>query len=1002
MKLHLPTLFSLTFLCLLLQGKIYSQTIFLEEFDETEDATVGTDDFAGTVWSTDCPSCSDSGDFFKVSGGKLRAQDTNGPASWTTEIIDISSCENIEIEFDLAEEGTMEACGTGCNSVDWVQLEYNIDGAGWTSPPDATFCDGPCADVMVIQSDDIDGGSRLYTTGCLEGGSEMQVRITVQAWAGSERWIIDNLSISCSEGPEVSAGIDQIICEGDEIILTAYNPDGALVSWDHGVIDGIAFEPGLGIEDYIVTADDGICSSTDTVLIEVTPTPVVSIDAAGPFGEASGTHILTASPIDGTWSASCGDCINPVSGEFNPATAGVGIWEVCYVAGVSPCLDSVCITIEVEEDCLIESDITSSNPTCYGMSNGYVSITLSGTTGEITYTILNELDEIVNSDNNNYAENLDAGWYYFEIEDEYPCFFTDSIEIVEPEEIMMDLEVLQPNCADELGEVVIDTVFNYAGVFENILYEWSPIAIAGEDLRTMSDLLEGTYNVQITDENGCEVSESFEINIPLPLDFDSITLDNASCSDYEDGRIEMVAIGGTAPYTYSIDGASFEPVGVFEDLESDEYDIVIKDDLGCTIDSVVEITAPEAMIVETEIIHESCVGFCDGAIQLEVTTGIPPFSYSIDDCTTSNLTGNFSSLCAGDYTVCIEDGNGCTYNSNVTVVAGLPVLDGTIIPPSTICEEDAIFPIDAVNAGTFSGPGVIGSNFDPNVAGVGSHLITNTFDGVCSADYFATFTVLPSPNIDFTTNDTSYCTPSEITLYSTNTTAGTCYWEFGDGVSSFDCDTVYHTYLSPGNYDITLTYVDVNGCSNSKIKHDFIQVLEQPIAAFSYSPQTITTLDPTVHFDNESISSIEWEWSYSGILFSESKNPTFEFPEIANDYLVQLIAKNEFNCTDTTLKSIRIEEDFSVFIPNAFTPDDDPLNQEFKPYFNGIDIYNFKLAIYNRWGELLFESYDVTKGWNGTYGDNSVEQGVYIYHIVASEQNTDKNLEYHGHVTVLR
>lgn len=136
--------------CALFSFAAQSQTVFLETFDEGDGSTAGTDEVGGVAWTSVCPACV-AGDWFQEESGKLEAVDSNGPATWeTTGDIDISGCAKFEISFELSEEGTMEACGTGCNSVDWVMLEYNIDGSGWVTPPDAVFCAGPCADVDVI------------------------------------------------------------------------------------------------------------------------------------------------------------------------------------------------------------------------------------------------------------------------------------------------------------------------------------------------------------------------------------------------------------------------------------------------------------------------------------------------------------------------------------------------------------------------------------------------------------------------------------------------------------------------------------------------------------------------------------------------------------------------------------------------------------------------------------------------------------------------------------
>jgi gliding motility-associated-like protein len=89
-------------------------------------------------------------------------------------------------------------------------------------------------------------------------------------------------------------------------------------------------------------------------------------------------------------------------------------------------------------------------------------------------------------------------------------------------------------------------------------------------------------------------------------------------------------------------------------------------------------------------------------------------------------------------------------------------------------------------------------------------------------------------------------------------------------------------------------------------------------------------------------------------------------------------------------------------VPNTITPDGDAFNEVFKPYFNGINIYNYTLTIYNRWGEILFVSHDPAVGWNGTYGGEVVPTGVYVWHIVTDELTTDKKIDTKGHVTVLK
>lgn len=175
----------------------FSQVIFSETFNESTNSTSGTDNTGGVAWTSSCPTCL-TGDYWKVLGGVFEANDTNGEAVWQTSGFSVSACDNIEIAFDISEVGTLEACGTGCNSGDWVRLQYNIDGTGWQDPSNAFFCSGGCAGINVIAADDLTGGTMAYSSGCIPVGNTMQFRISVENWAQAEYWRIDNITVSCA------------------------------------------------------------------------------------------------------------------------------------------------------------------------------------------------------------------------------------------------------------------------------------------------------------------------------------------------------------------------------------------------------------------------------------------------------------------------------------------------------------------------------------------------------------------------------------------------------------------------------------------------------------------------------------------------------------------------------------------------------------------------------------------------------------------------------------
>ena len=192
---------------LLICGGAYSQTVFFEGFDEADNATTGTENSGGGVtWTATCPGSIAATDYFKVLSGQLEARDTNSPAAaFESGSIDISSCVGLSISFDVSEAGTMEGCadcgGTGIICIDWVKLEYNLDGGGWTDVA-GTSCPATMTEApgeLIFEGDIAGGGPTTYTSPCIDFGSNLQIRISCMSWASTEYWRFDNITVACND-----------------------------------------------------------------------------------------------------------------------------------------------------------------------------------------------------------------------------------------------------------------------------------------------------------------------------------------------------------------------------------------------------------------------------------------------------------------------------------------------------------------------------------------------------------------------------------------------------------------------------------------------------------------------------------------------------------------------------------------------------------------------------------------------------------------------------------
>jgi gliding motility-associated-like protein len=181
-----------------------------------------------------------------------------------------------------------------------------------------------------------------------------------------------------------------------------------------------------------------------------------------------------------------------------------------------------------------------------------------------------------------------------------------------------------------------------------------------------------------------------------------------------------------------------------------------------------------------------------------------------------------------------------------------------------------------------------------------------------------------------------------------------------------------------------------------------------PTAAFVYGPHTeITISDPEVQFTNLSteLGKNTYEWQIADMYKLTDVNPLVKFPKIGR-YEITLEATTIHGCKDRVIQTIEVINDFGVYIPNSFTPNDDDLNDTFGPVFSpyGLDAKTFDMEIFDRWGHSLYHTKDVTKGWNGTLDNKGAErlkQEVYVYKI---KFKTLDGTIYNklGHVTLLR
>jgi gliding motility-associated-like protein len=230
-------------------------------------------------------------------------------------------------------------------------------------------------------------------------------------------------------------------------------------------------------------------------------------------------------------------------------------------------------------------------------------------------------------------------------------------------------------------------------------------------------------------------------------------------------------------------------------------------------------------------------------------------------------------------------------------------------------------------------------------------------------------------------------------------------WDFGDGTTANTMASANHEYSEGGSYYPTLEITDDNGCVVKDTLEMPVRVWPTPIAQFNVDEELILLPNTEFIFENNTLNGESYLWTFDAYGTSSAIDTAFTFPPATEgNYQVKLLAYNQYGCTDSTYLQVVVEEEIDLFVPNAFTPDGDGINDVWQLKGAGFQKDAYICAIFNRWGEKLFESSDPDDVWTGNYigGGVFVPDGVYFYTITIRDTQNDINHLFEGHITIVR
>jgi gliding motility-associated-like protein len=282
----------------------------------------------------------------------------------------------------------------------------------------------------------------------------------------------------------------------------------------------------------------------------------------------------------------------------------------------------------------------------------------------------------------------------------------------------------------------------------------------------------------------------------------------------------------------------------------------------------------------------------------------------------------------------------------------------------------------------------------------GAYSVTVTDPKGCTNSVSHVLTVHQTPVASFTNDTALSCETVAINLVNTSSyPAGSSHfhWYLGDGTTSAAVSPS-HVFPDSGWYNVSLAIVTDFGCYDSTAQSVYAMYFPLPVANFKPDPRETSLFNAGVSFTDLSQHAVSWSWEFGNGLESSVQHPTVYFDE-PGKYVITLTVTNITGCVDRYQEEIYITP---FFVPNAFTPNGDGLNEEFFDVGYVMDVAGYTMSVFNRWGQKVFENDRVSHAWDGRdrNGDKA-PQGTYVYAIKVLAK-TGKEYYYTGHLNLIR
>ncbi len=639
------------------------------------------------------------------------------------------------------------------------------------------------------------------------------------------------------------------------------------------------------------------------------------------------------------------------------------------------CSDNVFIEILEENEMILNID-NIVGVVCNTTASGSVEVTPSGGVGLID---VNWLDENNIAYSGEDIFNLIDGDYFYTLTDDNNCVVNGLVTVDQLNGIDININnEIDVECFEAFTGLIDLTAFGGLFPYE---YNWEGPNSFSSNNSTITNIESGTYTLNVVDDEDCYKEFSFDIEQGDEIVLVASSTD-ASCFNVADGSIELIHLGGsgvTSPFLLNEFSNIISTANTTSSILPGDYTAYATDPLGCQSDIAnVTISSPSiAQAIVDNITIPSCFNENDGSINISLIGGTPPYSnfvWSGPDAYSNNIQ-NITQLVKGNYIFNFTDDNNCIYNQtffvdepdNITLNAtniGYVKCTGTNTGSISISTNGGTLPFSSFNWTSSNGF----NETSMNIADLfqGQYNITATDANGCTVD--SIFTVFePDSILQVSIITTESCIIENI---------GTSELDISGGVPPYNVNWLGNdpTLLSAG-----LNTVQVSDAADCIVTQDFnIDTFPQPIASFNID--TLIKSGVTYLIDNYSTGAQDYLWTFENLGFSDKKHPYLNY-EDEGEYIIMLKSMNLYGCSDTISRRTNVKDGIYLFIPDAFSPNGDNLNDD---YTTSAERYStFKMEIFTRNGQLIFTSDDPKIGWDGTFKNTPVQLETYVVRITA-------------------